>query len=129
MITLGEMVAFLPIPGGHIKLAERFVDPAFSFTMGWNYCYSWMITSPTEISAAALLINYWNQTVNNSNLSSHPSRSSQSPVLLFSASPSIWELTQIMTVLDSATGKILDRLFSMMASKVPKDDSLAGVLF
>ncbi|KAG1803965.1 amino acid permease/ SLC12A domain-containing protein [Suillus subaureus] len=64
MITLGEMVAFLPIPGGHIKLAERFVDPAFSFAMGWNYCYSWMITS--EISAAALLINYWNHTVNNS---------------------------------------------------------------
>ncbi|KAG1867740.1 amino acid permease/ SLC12A domain-containing protein, partial [Suillus subluteus] len=64
MITLGEMVAFLPIPGGHIKLAERFVDPAFSFTMGWNYCYGWMITS--EISAAALLINYWNHTVNDS---------------------------------------------------------------
>jgi L-asparagine transporter-like permease len=36
-ISLGEMVAYLPIPGGHIKLAERFVDPAFSFTMGWNY--------------------------------------------------------------------------------------------
>lgn len=28
------MIAFLPIPGGHIKLAERFVDPALSFTMG-----------------------------------------------------------------------------------------------
>jgi amino acid permease len=25
------MVSYLPIPGGHIKLAERFVDPAFSF--------------------------------------------------------------------------------------------------
>ena len=36
-VSLGEMVAFLPIPGGHIKLAERFVDPAFSFTLGWNY--------------------------------------------------------------------------------------------
>lgn len=24
-ISLGEMVAYLPIPGGHIKLAERFV--------------------------------------------------------------------------------------------------------
>lgn len=36
-ISLGEMVAYLPIPGGHIKLAERFVDPALSFTMGWNY--------------------------------------------------------------------------------------------
>ncbi|KAG2034610.1 amino acid permease/ SLC12A domain-containing protein [Suillus americanus] len=66
MITLGEMVAFLPIPGGHIKLAERFVDPAFSFTLGWNYWYSWMISSPSEIAAAALLINYWNDTVNNS---------------------------------------------------------------
>lgn len=32
-VSLGEMVAYLPIPGGHIKLAERFVDPAFSFVM------------------------------------------------------------------------------------------------
>lgn len=38
-VSLGEMVAYLPIPGGHIKLAERFVDPALSFTMGWNYWY------------------------------------------------------------------------------------------
>lgn len=38
-ISVGEMIAFLPIPGGHIKLAERFVDPALSFTMGWNYWY------------------------------------------------------------------------------------------
>ncbi|KAG1801411.1 amino acid permease [Suillus plorans] len=64
MITLGEMVAYLPIAGGHIKLAERFVDPAFSFAMGWNYWYNWTIVS--EISAAALLINYWNKTVNDS---------------------------------------------------------------
>ncbi|KAG1866248.1 amino acid permease [Suillus tomentosus] len=66
MITLGEMVAYLPIAGGHIKLAERFVDPAFSFAMGWNYWYNWTIVSPAEISAAALLINYWNTTVNDS---------------------------------------------------------------
>lgn len=43
MNSLGEMCAFLPIPGGHIKLAERFVDPAFSFAMGWNYAYNWVI--------------------------------------------------------------------------------------
>lgn len=41
-ISLGEMIAYLPIPGGHIKLAERFVDPALSFTMGWNYWYNWV---------------------------------------------------------------------------------------
>jgi amino acid transporter len=30
MNCLGEMVSYLPVPGGHIKLAERFVSPAFS---------------------------------------------------------------------------------------------------
>ena len=38
MISLGEMIAYLPIPGGHITLAERYVNPAWSFTLGWNYC-------------------------------------------------------------------------------------------
>lgn len=65
MISLGEMVAYLPIAGGHIKLAERFVNPAFSFTMGWNYWYNWVIVLPAELSAAAVLINFWNQSVNN----------------------------------------------------------------
>ncbi|KAJ7873272.1 amino acid permease/ SLC12A domain-containing protein [Mycena olivaceomarginata] len=59
------MIAYLPIPGGHIKLAERFVDPAFSFTMGWNYWYSWAVVLPAELSASAVLINYWNKTINN----------------------------------------------------------------
>lgn len=58
-VCLGEMIAYLPIPGGHIKLAERFVDPALSFTMGWNYWYSWTILLPTEMSAAAVLMSFW----------------------------------------------------------------------
>lgn len=65
MISLGEMTAYLPIAGGHIKLAERFVDPAFSFAMGWNYWYNWVIVLPAELSAAAVLINYWNTSINN----------------------------------------------------------------
>ncbi len=40
MVSLGEMISYLPIPGGHITMAERFVDPAWSFTLGWNYCTS-----------------------------------------------------------------------------------------
>jgi len=64
MISLGEMVAYLPLPGGHIRLAERFVDPAFSFTMGWNYWYNWTIILPAELSAAAVLISFWNDTIN-----------------------------------------------------------------
>ena len=58
------MVAFLPVPGGHIKLAERFVDRAFSFTMGWTYWYSWVILLPAELSAASVLIGFWDKEIN-----------------------------------------------------------------
>ncbi|SCV73725.1 BQ2448_6155 [Microbotryum intermedium] len=64
MVSLGEMIAALPIPGGHISLAQRFVNPAFSFAMGWNYWYNWTIVLPAELNAAAVLIGYWNNTIN-----------------------------------------------------------------
>lgn len=60
-ISLGEMIAYLPIPGGHIKLAERFVDGAFSFTMGWNYWYNWTVILPAELSAASVLVDFWDK--------------------------------------------------------------------
>jgi len=66
MGCLGEMVAHLPIAGGHVSLAERFVSRSLSFTMGYNYWYSWSIILPTEMSASAVLINYWITSVNNS---------------------------------------------------------------
>ncbi|EGN94272.1 hypothetical protein SERLA73DRAFT_96338 [Serpula lacrymans var. lacrymans S7.3] len=65
MISIGEMIAYLPIAGGHIKLAERFIDPAFSFALGWNFWYNWVVTLPAELSAAATLIDYWNHNVSN----------------------------------------------------------------
>ncbi|KAH9916129.1 amino acid permease [Amylocystis lapponica] len=64
MISLGEMASLLPIPGAHITFSERFIDSSFSFTLGWMYWYSWAILLPAEISAAAVLINYWNKTIN-----------------------------------------------------------------
>jgi amino acid transporter len=63
-VSLGEMIAYLPIPGGHIKLAERFVDGAFSFTMGWNYWYNWTIILPAELSAASVLVDFWDKDTN-----------------------------------------------------------------
>jgi amino acid transporter len=62
-ISLGEMISYLPVPGGHITLAGRFVDPALSFTLGWNYWYNWTIILPAELAAAAVLIDYWTQSV------------------------------------------------------------------
>ncbi|KAH8107634.1 amino acid permease [Cristinia sonorae] len=65
MTSLGEMVAYLPLPGGHITMAERFVEPAMSFAMGWNYWYVWTIILPAELAAGAVLVNYWTKVVPN----------------------------------------------------------------
>ena len=35
---------------GHIRLAERFVDPALSFAMGYNYLYNWLIVLWVNLS-------------------------------------------------------------------------------
>ncbi|KAI0708942.1 amino acid permease [Cerioporus squamosus] len=64
MISLGEMIALLPLPGGHLTLAERFVDRAMSFTLGWLYWYDWTITLPAELSSAAVVLRYWDVSVN-----------------------------------------------------------------
>lgn len=65
MASLGEMISHLPIAGGHVTLAKRFVDPSLSFTMGYNYFYNWAIVLPAEIAASAVLVNYWTKSVNN----------------------------------------------------------------
>ena len=36
MVCLGELVSHLPVAGGHITLARRFVSPAFAFAMGYK---------------------------------------------------------------------------------------------
>ncbi|KAF8478794.1 amino acid transporter [Gautieria morchelliformis] len=65
MLSLGELITLLPVPGGQITLSGRFVDPALAFSMGWNYWYSGVVGLPAEISATVVLINYWDNNVNN----------------------------------------------------------------
>jgi len=48
-ISLGEMMSYLPIAGGHITMAERYVSKGFSFLLGWNYWYNWTIILPAEL--------------------------------------------------------------------------------
>ena len=36
MQCLGEMVAFLPLPGAIPQFGSRFVDEAMGFALGWN---------------------------------------------------------------------------------------------
>jgi amino acid transporter len=57
--SMGEMATWLPLPGAVPVYAARFVDPALGFTLGWNYWYQFAIGVPIEISAAAVVIDYW----------------------------------------------------------------------
>lgn len=59
MVALGEMGALFPVAGAFTHYATRFVDPAMGFALGWNYWYSYAITIPTELTAAAIVISYW----------------------------------------------------------------------
>ncbi|WP_400162023.1 amino acid permease [Brevibacillus sp. TJ4] len=59
MTSLGEMAAYMPVPGSFSTYATRFVDPSLGFALGWNYWYNWAITIAVELSAAALIMKYW----------------------------------------------------------------------
>lgn len=53
MIALGEMSAYLPHRKGY---ATRFVDPAFGFTVGWNYLLKYVIATASHINAACIVM-------------------------------------------------------------------------
>ncbi|KAF2087483.1 amino acid permease [Saccharata proteae CBS 121410] len=64
MNCLGEMTTWLPLPGAIPQYCARYVDPALGFAMGWNSWYQSAITLCAEISAAALVIGFWNDDIN-----------------------------------------------------------------
>jgi amino acid transporter len=51
--------ALLPLSGAIIRHAEHFVDPALSFAQGWNVVYSGMVSLPAELTAAAVIVQFW----------------------------------------------------------------------
>jgi len=61
MQSLGEMATWLPLPGAIPQYCARYVDPALGFAVGWNNWYNCAITLCAEISAATLLIGFWDQ--------------------------------------------------------------------
>lgn len=59
MAALGEMATWLPAAGGFAVYADRFVDPALGFSLGYTYWFKYIITTPNQLTAAALVIQYW----------------------------------------------------------------------
>lgn len=60
MTSLGEMATYIPVAGSFTSYNTRFVDPSLGFAMGWLYWLSWAITYALELTAAGLIIQYWN---------------------------------------------------------------------
>ncbi|KAF2867626.1 amino acid permease/ SLC12A domain-containing protein [Massariosphaeria phaeospora] len=61
MQALGEMSTWLPLPGAIPQYCARYADPALGFAVGWNNWYQCSITLCAEISAATVLISFWDQ--------------------------------------------------------------------
>ncbi|KAI9927661.1 hypothetical protein MW887_003282 [Aspergillus wentii] len=59
MCGLGEMASWLPLSSGFTGYAVRFCDPALGFAMGWTYWFKYIIVTPNQLTAGALVISYW----------------------------------------------------------------------
>ncbi|EEP78936.1 hypothetical protein UREG_03782 [Uncinocarpus reesii 1704] len=59
MCSLGEMAAWLPLPSGFTGYAVRFCDPSLGFALGYSYYCKYIIITPNQLTAAALVIQYW----------------------------------------------------------------------
>ncbi|CAG8977905.1 hypothetical protein HYALB_00001783 [Hymenoscyphus albidus] len=60
-----EVAAYLPVSGGTMSYyGHRNVSNSLGFAMGWLYFYSLGILVPYEITAAGLVIDYWDSPVN-----------------------------------------------------------------
>ncbi|KAE9401156.1 hypothetical protein BT96DRAFT_965067 [Gymnopus androsaceus JB14] len=65
VISIAEMTALVPLTGSAIRQSEYFVDPALSFAQGWNGIYTACVGFPAEITAGAILVDFWTTSVSN----------------------------------------------------------------
>ncbi|KAG5355769.1 Lysine-specific permease [Yarrowia sp. B02] len=59
VICLGEMAAYIPSSGAFAHYGSRFVDDSFGFALGINYYLQWAFSIPSELTAAAIIIQFW----------------------------------------------------------------------
>lgn len=60
---MAEMSIYMPVSGGFVRLAGKWVDDAFGFMAGWNFFFYQVFLIPFEIVALTLVVSYWNDRV------------------------------------------------------------------
>ncbi|KAI1104092.1 amino acid permease/ SLC12A domain-containing protein [Jackrogersella minutella] len=62
--AMTEVGAYIPVQGMSVAYyGNRIVSPSLGFALGWMYWYIWGLSVAYEITAAAVVINYWPNTV------------------------------------------------------------------
>ncbi|WP_419995337.1 amino acid permease [Streptomyces boninensis] len=59
MRALGELLLYRPVSGSFAEYAREFLGPFFGYVTGWTYWLMWAVTGMTELTAAAIYINFW----------------------------------------------------------------------
>ena len=64
MQSLAEMTTYLPVQGASVPTyINRFCEPSLAFAAGRNYWYTYAVLVAAEISAASLVVDYWENPV------------------------------------------------------------------
>lgn len=56
---IAEMATYMPVSGGFISHAGKWVDDALGFLAGWNLFIFMALSIPFEISAVNLFLQFW----------------------------------------------------------------------
>lgn len=56
---MAEMAVLMPVEGGFIRMAGKWVDDALGFMVGWNFFLYEAILIPFEITALNVVLGYW----------------------------------------------------------------------
>lgn len=58
--SVAEMVTYMPVAGGFVRLAGHWVDDALGFMVGWNFFFMEAFAVPFEITAITFVLSFWN---------------------------------------------------------------------
>ena len=61
--SVAEMSTYMPVAGGFIRLAGKWVDDALGFAAGWNFFIHQVIVVPFEIVALSMVLSYWSDEI------------------------------------------------------------------
>lgn len=57
--SMAEMSTYMPVTGGFIRMAGKWVDESFGFMVGWNFFIYEAVLIPFEITALNLVLSFW----------------------------------------------------------------------